>query len=360
MKTIITSSVKEAAKYIRKGDVAAFPTETVYGLGANAFDERAIKKIFKAKGRPADNPLIVHVAKKSDIKLLAVDISEFAGQIIKQLFPGPVTIIVQKNEVIPDVVTAGLDTIAIRMPASKIARDFIKECGVPIAAPSANTSGSPSPTRFQHVLQDFHGKIPCILLGPDARHGLESTVIDCTGEIPEILRPGVVTLEQLKKIDRRVRYKSKSNIVKSPGTKYRHYSPKAKVKIVESYKVIKLKGSKTFGYIGLDKGAKKLSPLSKGAGGLSDKGARSLEIRSNAARTKYMSPLLKGDDRGLSSSKAASCLVRVNRDLAAYAKNLFSFFRECDALGIKTIYCERVDEKGIGLAIMNRLKKAAS
>ena len=233
MQTTITNDSKIAADFIKSGEVAAFPTETVYGLGADAYNEKAVRKIFKAKGRPADNPLIVHVDKKKDISVLAKEITPSAKKIISKFFPGPVTVILKKNEIVPDVVTAGLDTIAIRMPASKIARELIKLSGVPIAAPSANLSGSPSPTNFLHVLRDMKGKIPCLLIGPAAKYGLESTVIDCTGKFPVILRPGSVTLEQIKKLDKNAVYQKNARKIKSPGQKYRHYSPKAKVKFVK-------------------------------------------------------------------------------------------------------------------------------
>lgn len=312
MKTIVTDSVKVAAGFIKKGGVAAFPTETVYGLGANAYDENAVRKIFKAKGRPADNPLIVHIANKKDIQLLAREIPELAKRIIKTFFPGPVTIILKKNEIIPGVATSGLDTIAIRMPSSKIAREFIIACGVPIAAPSANLSGSPSPTSFIHVVQDFKGKIPCVLIGPKAKYGIESTVIDCTSNIPVILRPGVVTLEQLRKIDKRIKYSSKRGIVRSPGLRYRHYSPKAKVMIIKNYE-FRITNLKSTAYIGLQK-----------------------------------------------KNKNEFHLIKICKDVNDYAKNLFAFFRECDDKGIKVIYCEKVPEKGVGLAVMNRLKKAVT
>jgi L-threonylcarbamoyladenylate synthase len=316
MRTIVTDSVKTAASFIKRGALCAFPTETVYGLGANAYDEKAVKKIFKAKGRPADNPLIVHIANKNDIKLLAREVTPVAQKIITKYFPGAVSVILKKNEVIPNVVTGGLDTIAIRMPSSKTARAFIKACGVPVAAPSANVSGSPSPTDFIHVLHDFRGKIPCVLMGEKARHGLESTVIDCTSEIPVILRPGVVTVEQLRKIDKRIKHAVKHGKVKSPGTKYRHYSPLANVKL--KMPNVKLKNPQ-------------------------------LTIR-NSQLTAYIG--LKKPPKGLG-------LVKECKSEADYARSLFAFFRLCDSVGIKTIYCQPLPEKGIGLAIMNRLKKAS-
>lgn len=309
MQTTVTNSVKIAADFVKNGEVTAFPTETVYGIGANAYDEIAVRKIFKAKGRPADNPLIVHVARKKDIAVLAREITPSAKKIIKEFFPGPVTVILKKNEIVPDVVTASLDTIAIRMPASKIARELIKLSGVPVAAPSANLSGSPSPTNFIHVLRDMRNKIPCVLVGPSARYGLESTVIDCTGKHPVILRPGSITLEQIKKLDKNATYQKRTGKIKSPGQKYRHYSPNAKVKLVK-------------------RGTSNMRRESDAYIGLNKKFAKRFD------------------------------LVKICRTLEEYAKNLFSFFRECDEKGIKTIYCEKVSEKGIGLAIMNRLQKA--
>jgi L-threonylcarbamoyladenylate synthase len=311
MKMIITDSVIYTANILKKGGIAAFPTETVYGLGANVYDEKAISKIFNAKGRPADNPLIVHIAHKKHLEILAREIPEYARKIIRQFFPGPIALIFKKNEIIPDVVTAGLDTIAIRMPSSKIALDLIKKCGFPIAAPSSNLSGSPSPTSFVHVLQDLKGKIPCILIGPKAKYGIESTVVDCTGRYPVILRPGVVTLEQLKKINKNIKYQSRTLKIKSPGQKYRHYAPKAKVKIIRNYEL----------------------------------GIRDLKI--NAAYIGLNNKSVKKFD-----------FVKVCRTNEEYAKNLFSFFRECDTKGIKVIYCQRVKDSGVGVAIMNRLKKA--
>lgn len=312
MKTLLTKSPRKAAAYIKRSELVAFPTETVYGLGANVYDEKAIEKIFKFKKRPSDNPLIVHISNRQQIEILSESVPPIAKKLISRFFPGPLTIILKKNEIIPDTVTAGLDTIAIRMPSSKIARKFIEECGLPIAAPSANLSGSPSPTTYRHVLEDFKGKIPCILIGPEAKYGLESTVVDCTSGIPAVLRPGVVTLEQLRKVDRRIKLK-KGGKLKSPGHSYRHYAPKAKV-ILSSPKP---------------------SPHMK------------------ETMTAYM---------GISAprNKKTFSLVKQCSNAEDYAKNLFSFFRECDRKGIKIIYAQKVPEKGIGLAIMNRLRKASA
>lgn len=314
MKTYLTNNPKQAAKFIIKSDVVAFPTETVYGLGANVFDEAAVKKIYRLKGRPKDNPLIVHISNKKQLNLLTSGISNAANELIKKYFPGPLTVIIRKNDIVPDIVTAGLDTVAVRMPSSKIARRFINLCGVPIAAPSANLSGAPSPTDFTHVLQDFSGKVSCILIGPKARYGLESTVIDCSGTIPQVLRPGIITIEELQKIDKRIKLKKGGSKVKSPGTKYRHYSPKAKVIIVKRPPKNKL--NKSSAYMGIQ-----------------------------TLPAMYRKKL----------GKYKHCKTKIE-----YAKSLYSFFRECDMYGIKIIYAEEVDEKEIGLAVMNRLKKSSS
>lgn len=310
MKTTVTNNPKIAAAFIKAGEIAAFPTETVYGLGADAYNEKAVKKIFKAKGRPVDNPLIVHIANKKDINVLAQEITPSAKKIISKFFPGPVTVILKKNEIIPPATTAGLDTIAIRMPAGRLAQQLIKAAGVPVAAPSANLSGSPSPTNFLHVLRDFNNKIPCLLIGPPAKYGLESTVIDCTGKNPVILRPGSVTLEQIKKLDKNAVIQKKGGKIKSPGQKYKHYSPKADVRIINvKREMSNVKRNEAF--IGLDRN------------------------------------LGKGFEK-----------VLICRFMNDYARKLFSFFRECDDEGIKTIWCQKVAEKGIGAAIMNRLNKA--
>ena len=311
MYTKIVNDVEEAAKYILNSEVVAFPTETVYGLGANVFDDEAVKKIFILKKRPLDNPLIVHISSKKQIGLLATEIGSTAKKIIKKFFPGPITVILKKNPIVPDRAAAVLDTIAIRMPSSKIAHEFIKACGVPIAAPSANLSGSPSPTSFLHVLHDFNGRVPCVLAGPSSKYGLESTVIDCSASVPAVLRPGMVTLEQLRKIDRKIILRTHTRKIKSPGQKYKHYSPEAKVVLV-----------------------KKLSKVVENSAYI---GIASLDT----------------------NSKTKISFYKVCRDVEHYAKSLFSFFRECDVRGIHTLYAQKVDESGLGLAIMNRLKKAA-
>jgi len=223
---INAKSLNLAKKLILEGEIVAFPTETVYGLGANVFDEKAVKKIFEAKGRPSDNPLIAHVADFETIKLLATDISADAKKIIEHFMPGSLTVVLRKQKSVPDIVTANLDTVAIRMPSSAEARAFISACGVPIAAPSANLSSRPSPTIFKAVFEDMNGKIPLILAGNDCEVGIESTVLDMTTE-PTILRPGIITIEQIEKVlGKKVNtYSDQNRKVNSPGIRYRHYAP---------------------------------------------------------------------------------------------------------------------------------------
>lgn len=307
MKTLILEmpedeEIRTAAEIIKSGNLVAFPTETVYGLGASALNTEAVKKIFKAKGRPNDNPLIVHIAKKEDLNELAVNIPEIAEKLINRFWPGPLTLVLKKNKVIPDEVTAGLDTVAIRMPKNEIAISLIEQSG-PIAAPSANLSGKPSGTSINHVIQDFNGKIDCIIDGGDADIGLESTVLDLTSSPIAILRPGKITFEQLRKIipDLVISSHVKGE-VKSPGMKYKHYAPRAKVILAKD------------------------------------------KIEISKIKKKYSDKKIKVID--MNNSKLL-------------AKNLFKIFRESDIEGYEIIVVKTVKEKGIGLAIMNRLKKAS-
>jgi L-threonylcarbamoyladenylate synthase len=239
MKTKIFSSrqIKEAAELIMRGELVAFPTETVYGLGADGLNPTAVRKIFLAKGRPSDNPLIVHIAQKERLGEIAIIPSSkkvMIERLIDRFWPGPLTIILKKREVIPKEVTAGLSTVAVRMPKNKVALSLIRHSGVPIAAPSANISGKPSGTCFEHVLDDFDGKISGIVKSKECDIGLESTVLDLTARVPLILRPGGVTYESLKKVVPSVKFfESKSKKPKSPGIKYKHYSPDAEIILFE-------------------------------------------------------------------------------------------------------------------------------
>ena len=233
--------IELAGKILAAGGLVAFPTETVYGLGANALNENSVKNIYKAKGRPSDNPLIVHIAKKEDIIPLVKEVTPKAQALIDTFFPGALTIILPKSELVGNVVSGGLDTVAVRMPANEIAHRVIEAAHCPIAAPSANTSGLPSPTRAKYVIDDMAGKIDAIIDGGDCEYGVESTVITLASDVPTILRPGAVTKEMLEDVigevvvANAVLHGMKDNeTAQSPGMKYKHYAPKARVVIVDA------------------------------------------------------------------------------------------------------------------------------
>jgi L-threonylcarbamoyladenylate synthase len=311
MKTILTTSPAEAADFIRRGGIVAFPTETVYGLGANVFDGRAIAKVFAAKRRPNDNPLIAHVGSVEQIKHLVSEITPNAQKFIEAFFPAPLTLVLLKAARVPFIATANLETIGVRMPKNESALEFLRASGMPLVAPSANLSGRPSPTTWQAVYEDLNGRIDCILQGATTEIGLESTVVDCISGVPLILRAGAITLEQLQTIEPQTRIYQvpKGQQPKSPGLRHRHYSPRAKVVLVSSK--FKVQSSKSGSFIGLNEPNEKIQ------------------------------------------------LIKICATVEEYAHELFNFFRECDHKNIKTIYCETVEEKGIGLALMDRLKRAS-
>lgn len=244
MNTLLIDSIDVAAEFLKNGEVVAIPTETVYGLAANALDSEAVKKIFKAKGRPSDNPLIVHISDISEIHSLVSNFLQDAKKLANNFWPGPLTMIFHKSDVVPFITSGGLDTVAIRFPESEIARNLIKKVQFPLAAPSANSSGFPSPTSYMHVLNDLNGKIPAILKGPNCSVGVESTVIDMTSDPVRLLRPGKISAKEISDvlnksiiIDESVDHLvSDLNNVKSPGIKYKHYSPRTKVILIKSSK----------------------------------------------------------------------------------------------------------------------------
>ncbi|HET8720246.1 MAG TPA: L-threonylcarbamoyladenylate synthase [Candidatus Nitrosotenuis sp.] len=323
------SKIKKAANLIREGKLVAFPTETVYGLGANALDSNAITKIFRAKGRPSDNPLIIHIYDKNDIYFLAKDVSKTAKKIIDKFWPGPLTIVLRKSELVPKIATGGLNTVAIRMPKNKIARELIKEAGVPIAAPSANIAGKPSPTLAEHVRKDLSGRIDLILDGGSAKIGIESTVIDLSAKKPVLLRPGGITVEQLKKIIHIdlhpiLQGKKSKFISRSPGMKYRHYSPIAKIILIE--------GSK-------QKVDERISQLACMYG-------------KKRKRVGIMSTRKRFHDR-------THMVEYIGNNPRQVASNLFKAFRKFDAKNIDIVLVGGMQRKGLGLGIMNRLGKAA-
>ena len=324
--------ISEAAQIIRNGGLVAFPTETVYGLGGDAFSENAAKSIYAAKGRPSDNPLIVHIAKADDMEKLSDDVSENAYKLAKEFWPGPLTIIIKKNAAVPVSTTGGLNTVAVRLPSNPVARAIIAESGTFIAAPSANLSGRPSPTKGSHVVEDLSGRVDMIVDGGDIEIGLESTIVDLSGEVPMILRPGFVTLEQLRNIlpdvmvDPAIKGTLKEDVApKAPGMKYRHYAPKATLIIVkgEAEKVID-----------------KMSELLNAD---IDKGLK-VGIMTTKEHKVFFA---KGE------------VICLGNDEKEIAKHLFAALRQFDELNVDVIYSEAFSEEGIGYAVMNRLNKAA-
>ncbi|SCZ09300.1 L-threonylcarbamoyladenylate synthase [Alkaliphilus peptidifermentans] len=317
---------------LNRGGTVAFPTETVYGLGANALDEKAVKKIYEAKGRPSDNPLIIHISNIKDIEPLVWEIPEAANRAMKSFWPGPLTLIFKKSKIVPDIITAGLDTVAIRYPRHPIAEMLIKKAKVPIAAPSANLSGKPSPTKGSHVIQDLMGRVDAIVVGEDCNVGLESTVLDLTVDIPTILRPGGITKEMLEEIFDRVEVdpalKDQSILTpKSPGMKYTHYAPKADIVIYEGEesRVVNRIGEKVDELIANGKSV-----------GI---------ICTNETRNFYSVGLIKS--------------VGSRKDMKTIASRLFGILRDFDDTDVDIILAEAIEEVELGQAIMNRLSKAS-
>ena len=322
--------IKQAARLIQRGETVAFPTETVYGLGADALNPSAVKKIFVAKGRPADNPLIIHISDKEDLKKLAREIPKITEKIIEKFWPGPLTVVVKKSKIVPKITTGGLDTVAIRMPKNKIARFLIKESGVPLAAPSANFFGRPSPTLAKHVSDDLAGRISMILDGGKTKIGIESTVIDLTDKTPTLLRPGGITLEQIQKLVGTIRVhpivkgKKSKTIHRSPGMKYKHYSPNAKIILIEGPK---------------QKVERKIRQL------INDLKKQQKQVGVMSVR------------RGHTYNADMTRFIGSNPD--KMATNLFKAFREFDEKRMDVILAQGISEEGLGLGIMNRLGKAA-
>lgn len=321
-----------AAKYIQQGRLVAFPTETVYGLGANAFDAAAVNRIFLAKGRPADNPLIVHIADYATLPLIVSHVPPQAERLMRAFWPGPLSIVLPRNEHVPDIVTAGLDTVAVRWPNHPVAEALIKLADLPVAAPSANRSGRPSPTLAEHVARDLGEKVDLILDAGLAAIGLESTVIDVSGEEPILLRPGAVTLEDLEQILGPVRvvgaHPSPDQPVRSPGLKYTHYAPRAPL----------------FLYLG-EPGAVVQAQLSRMAELVND--GKSVGILTY--------------DQYLDYFPTAKLLSLGSYDQPAEAaQNLYQVLRRFDELDVDVILAHGYPSTaGLGLALQNRLVKAA-
>ncbi len=327
-----TEELKIVCNLIRNGELVIFPTETVYGIGANALDPLAVGKIFVAKGRPSDNPLIVHIADKRKIEEVAQDISPIEQKLIDNFMPGPFTLILKRKDNIPDIVTAGLETVAIRMPSNIIARGIITFSGVPIAAPSANISGKPSGTKIEDIRKELEGKVSAIVDGGETEIGIESTVVKVINDVPVILRPGKITPEDIKKVVGNVRIDKKvfeeindSENVESPGMKYKHYAPESPCKLIN--------------------------------------------CEDELDQIFYINKFVKEYDNkavviGFSEHKERIFTKDNNfidigskDDLDNIAKNIYSALRKADALKPPVIFIEGVKKQGIGIAIMNRLMR---
>lgn len=330
--TLVFSATEEAAikcaELIKNGHLVAIPTETVYGLGANGLDEEAVLKIFLAKGRPQDNPLILHLANADEIEKYCCDVPETAKLLAKEFWPGPLTMVLRAKNIVPKRTTAGLDTVAVRCPDCDITRELISRAGVPIAAPSANTSGRPSPTSAAHVIEDMSGKIAAVIDNGPCTVGVESTIIDLSGDRPRLLRPGGLPIEDVEAVigevvrDKAVKGEVKDDeIVRAPGMKYRHYAPKAPVTVVTG------KPEDTVKYI--------LENLAENVGVICfDEYAQMFE------------------------GCAVKCLGKVS-DSGEHARRIFDILRAFDATDAVKIFAQCPEDKGLDSAVVNRLKKAA-
>ena len=329
--SIKDEALTKAADFIKNGGLVAFPTETVYGLGGDGLNSEAASKIYKAKGRPSDNPLILHINDQKMLHKIVNDVNSMAKKIMTAFCPGPITLILPKSDIVPSSVTGGLNTVAVRMPDNDIARELIRLSNTPIAAPSANISGRPSPTTAQAVYNDLHDRIDMILDGGACHFGVESTIVDCTEDVPIILRPGAITKEMLEelfpvvKIDRAI---VGDNVVpKAPGMKYKHYAPKANMILFEgsSAKMVEAIASKMADY---EKEGKKVGLV------VSSEVAEKLQHENTA-------------------------IYGNQEDLLTIASEIYECLRFFDDKDVDIILAEGTTDKGIGLAIMNRLHKAS-
>ena len=327
------SRLDRAAEILRSGGLVAIPTETVYGLGADGLNERAVARIFEVKGRPQDNPLILHVSDAAELTKWCRDIPAAAWELTERFWPGPLTLVLKRRSVVPLRVTAGLETVAMRCPDHPLTREVLRRAGLPVAAPSANTSGRPSPTKAEHVAEDLDGKIDMIIDGGPVGIGLESTIIDLTEEIPMVLRPGFISLEMLRELlgevrmDPGLRSADPSFRPKAPGMKYRHYAPKADLTIVE--------GSQEK----VQEAIRRLAREKKAAG------EKVGIIATDESAALYEDGIVK------------SAGSRQNE--ITIAMHLYSILREFDELKVSVIYSEAFETPQMGQAIMNRLIKAA-
>lgn len=325
--------INEAGAILLNGGLVAFPTETVYGLGANALDEEAAKKTYAAKGRPSDNPLIVHIAELSALDKIVSDIPDTVGIIAEKYWPGPLTMVFNKTDVVPYGTTGGLETVAVRMPDDEIARELILAGGGYVSAPSANTSGRPSPTTAQHVAEDLTGKIEMIIDGGSVDIGVESTILDMTVNPPMILRPGAITKEMLEDligevdVDEAIISENCKRAPKAPGMKYRHYAPKAEMIIIE---------------------------------GKPEEAVKAIQVLAKEKISEGKRVGIIATDESMESYTQGICKsIGIRGDEMSVAHNLYRILREFDEEEVDYIYSEAFPEVGIGTAVMNRLGKAA-
>ena len=310
--------IQQAAEIIKEGDLVAFPTETVYGLGADALNPEAVGKVYAAKGRPSDNPMIVHISSKNDLSYLTFEITDDIRKLMDAFWPGPLTMVVPAAPVVPRVTTGGLDTVAVRMPSDPVAAALITSSETPIAAPSANLSGRPSPTSARHVIDDLDGRIDAIIQGGDCQVGIESTVVDMTGAVPAVLRPGIITAERLSQalgktveIDPAMNVKTADFKPKSPGMKYKHYAPKAEMIIY--------KGDREKVYLAMSE--------------------------EKLRRTGY--------------GQKVEIIMYDDSEPEKAAREFFAKLRACDKAGVDVILAAAMREDGVGFAVMNRMFKSA-
>lgn len=325
--------MEQAGEIIKKGGLVAFPTETVYGLGGNGLNPESSRKIYEAKGRPSDNPLIIHICRLKDLELLVTEIPKQAKELADAFWPGPLTMILPKADIVPKETTGGLDTVAVRMPSHKVALTFIEKAGGFVAAPSANLSGKPSPTVAKYVVEDMDGRIDMIIDGGDIPIGLESTIVDLTGEIPMILRPGYITLEMLKEVvgevncDPTLLDGNCMDRPKAPGMRYRHYAPKGDMLIVEG---------------NAEAVVEEINALVE-------------ESRQNGLKTGVIATSENADRYRADVIK----IIGSRAEEEVIAASLYRILREFDDDNVEAIYSESFATDGIGQAIMNRLLKAA-
>lgn len=321
-----------AGEIIRGGGLVAFPTETVYGIGANALDEEALLKIYKAKGRPSDNPLIMHISNVDWLPKYVNEISDKALSLIEAFWPGPLTMVFNKSDQVPSIVTGGLNTVAIRMPKHPIAKSIIEQAGVPVAAPSANLSGKPSPTRGQHVIDDLSGRVDMIIDGGKADLGLESTVLDVSGDIPCILRPGSITHSMIEEVVGTVKYdehlSDESSAPKSPGMKYKHYAPKGVLKIISG-----------------EEEAKVINYINSEGQKLIEQGHKVGVITPEHAKGEFTLSIVES-------------IGHINNP-TEIGSNLFKILRKMDDANVDDIFSFEFKGEEVTVAIMNRLIKAA-